>query len=43
VRRGRVGGVRGWEVLEVGGEVCWDGCGVGDQEMEDVRSEERVL
>ena len=32
----------GREVLEVGGEVCWDGGGVGDQEMEDMRSEERV-
>ena len=32
----------GWEVLEVGGEVCWDSGGVGDQKMEDVRSEERV-
>ena len=40
--RGRGGGVRVWEVLEVGGEVCRDGGGVGDQEMEDMRSEERV-
>lgn len=33
----------GWEVLDAGGEVCRDGCGVGDQEMENVRSEERIV
>ena len=43
--RGRVrgGGEGSWEVLGVSSEVCGDGSGVGDQEMESMRSEQRIF